>query len=595
MADVTTEEALEEINTEEAENAAEETEPKRRLLSKLYDKKEKRFNIGKFHIKRRTLIILLIILAVILSFMGCSAHAKKKMLDAMKPEDVKVERRTIEQKVTGSSVIEPKDSYSIMTITTGEVTADYINEGDKVQKGDKLYQFDSETPQNSVDSAENAVKRAQQAYNDAQKSLSDLNIRSDITGTVSEVLIKEGDGVANGAKIATVYSDGYMKIRVPFNEADVSDISIGSDALLTVAGTGNELTGKVTAVSSSSVTTSSHSKIRYVTIELPNPGALTNSDKATAQIGDRACSDAGQFEYISEHTICAEAAGKIASVNISVGDSVRNGQAIAVIDSSSAQSSAYTAKLSLDDAKLGLEKAKKGLNDYTITAPISGTVVTKNNKAGDKIDASNAQTPMCIIYDMSSVKFNLNVDEIDIAKIKVGQEVTVTADAISDKTFKGVVEKISLNGTSANGVTNYPVTVAIADFGELLPGMNIDAEIVVEKSDNVLSVPVSSLVRGNIVYVKGDKEREDDNAPEGYRSVEVKTGISDDNYIEILSGLNENDEVRGQEVDLSSDFEKMMMQSMEGAPEGGEEPPEGRPNDGGGGGHPGGGAPNGGQ
>lgn len=595
MADVTTEEALEEINTEEAENAAEETEPKRRLLSKLYDKKEKRFNIGKFHIKRRTLIILLIILAVILSFMGCSAHAKKKMLDAMKPEDVKVERRTIEQKVTGSSVIEPKDSYSIMTITTGEVTADYINEGDKVQKGDKLYQFDSETPQNSVDSAENAVKRAQQAYNDAQKSLSDLNIRSDITGTVSEVLIKEGDGVANGAKIATVYSDGYMKIRVPFNEADVSDISIGSDALLTVAGTGNELTGKVTAVSSSSVTTSNHSKIRYVTIELPNPGALTNSDKATAQIGDRACSDAGQFEYISEHTICAEAAGKIASVNISVGDSVRNGQAIAVIDSSSAQSSAYTAKLSLDDAKLGLEKAKKGLNDYTITAPISGTVVTKNNKAGDKIDASNAQTPMCIIYDMSSVKFNLNVDEIDIAKIKVGQEVTVTADAISDKTFKGVVEKISLNGTSANGVTNYPVTVAIADFGELLPGMNIDAEIVVEKSDNVLSVPVSSLVRGNIVYVKGDKEREDDNAPEGYRSVEVKTGISDDNYIEILSGLNENDEVRGQEVDLSSDFEKMMMQSMEGAPEGGEEPPEGRPNDGGGGGHPGGGAPNGGQ
>lgn len=580
MEEVTTEEVLEEINTPETQ-IQEEAKPKRRLFSNLYDKKEKRFNIGKFHIKRRTLIVLFVILAIILSFMGCSSHTKKKMLEAMKPENVTVERRTIEQKVTGSSVIKPKDSYSIMTITTGEIRADYINEGDKVQKGDKLYQFDPETPQNSVDSAEIAVKRAQQSYNDAQKTLSDLSIHSDITGTVSEVFIKEGDGVANGAKIASVYSDSYMKIRVPFNEADTSDISAGSDAVLTVAGTGNELMGKVTAVSSSSVTTAGHSKIRYVTIELQNPGALTNSDKATAQIGDRACSDAGQFEYVKEHTICAEATGKIASVSIAAGDSVRSGQTVAKIDSSSAQSAAYTAKLGLDDAKLGLEKAKKGLNDYTITAPISGTVVTKNNKAGDKIDSSNAQTPMCIIYDMSSVKFDLNVDEIDVAKIKVGQEVTVTADAVADKTFTGIVEKVSLDGTSANGVTNYPVTVAIADYGELLPGMNIDAEIIVDKAENVLSVPVSSLVRGNIVYVTGDKENDSDNAPEGYRSVEVKTGISDDNYIEIISGLNENDEVRGQEIDLSSDFEKMMMQGMQGGPEEGDGPPEGGPHGGG--------------
>lgn len=585
---------MEELLTkpEEKTEEAEEKKPEaKRSLKKIisYDKKEKRFNIGKFHIKRRTLIILLIIASVILSFMGCSSRAKKKMLEAMKPEDVTVEMRTIEQKVTGSAVIKPKDSYSIMTITTGEVKADYINEGDTVKKGDKLYQFDAKTPQNGVDTAENAVKKAQQAYNDAQKSLSDLNIRSDISGTVSEVLIKQGDGVQAGAKVATVYSDGYMKIRVPFNETDADTISIGENALLTVAGTGNTLTGRVTGVSSSSVTTASHSKVRYVTIELQNPGALTSSDKATAQVGETACSDAGQFEYINEHTICAEASGKIASVNISEGDSVRNGSVIAVIDSSSAQSQAYTAKLSLDDAKLGLEKAKKGLNDYTITAPISGTVVTKNNKAGDKIDSSNATTPMCIIYDMSSVQFDINVDEIDIAKIKTGQEVTVRADAVADKTFKGIVEKVSLNGTAANGVTNYPVTVTIADYGELLPGMNIDAEIVVDKAENVLSIPVSSLVRGNIVYVKGDKENEEDKAPEGYRSVEVNTGISDDNYIEIKSGLGLNDTVRGQEIDRTSDMQKMMMQGMSEGPEEGDGPPQGGPS--GGEGRSGGGAP----
>lgn len=582
MEEFTTEEVLEESVSE-----TEKAEQKRRLLSRLYDKKEKRFNIGKFHIKRKTLIILIIIAAVILTFMGCTSHSKKKMLEAMQPQDVAVERRVIEQKVTGSAVVEPKDSYSIMTITTGEVKADYINEGDKVKKGDKLYQFDSETPLNSLASAENAVKRAEQSYKDAQKSISDLSVRSDISGVVDEVFVKQGDSVSPGSKIASIYSDSSMKIRVPFTESDASAVSAGDEALLTVAGTGDEITGAVTSVSSSSVTTSAHSKIRYVTIELTNPGALTSSDKATAQINGAACSDAGQFEYINEHTICAESSGKIASVSISQGDSVKSGAVMAQIESSAAQSALITAKLGVEDAKLGLEKAKKGLNDYTITAPISGTVVTKNSKAGDKIDASNAQTPMCIIYDMSSVQFDLSVDEIEVSKIKVGQEVSITADAVSGKTFKGVVEKVSLNGTSANGVTNYPVTVVITDYGELLPGMNIDAEIVVEKAENVLCIPVSSLVRGNIVYVKGDKTDENDAAPEGYRSVEVVTGISDDNYIEIKSGINENDMIRGREIDRSSDFEKLMMQSAGGGPDGGDEPPHD------GGGH--GGGPNGGQ
>lgn len=615
-----------------------------------YDKKNKKFFVGRVRIGRTLAIVLLIIIVIICAFVGCTSHAKKKMMQAMVPKDVTVERRTVTKKVTGSSTIEPKDSYSIMTITTGEITADFINEGDTVQKGDKLYQFDSETPQNSVSTAENALKKAQQGYldavktksqtsktndknvksaqiaverakqgySDAQKTLGDLNVKSDISGTVSEVYVKEGDSVQAGGKIASVYNDRYMKIQLPFNENDAQYISVGDGATVTVAGTGNELWGSVSSVSSSSVATNGHNIVKYVTIEVENPGALTTADKGTAQIGDVACNDAVQFEYINEHTISAEASGKIVKLNISKNDAVYNGQSIASLDSTSVSSSANTAKLSLDDAvlalekavlasdeysqdsainnarlalddaRLGLEKAQKGLDDYTITAPIAGTVVTKNNKAGDKIDSSNATTPMCIIYDMSSMQFDINVDEIDVAKVKTGQEVKITADAVADKEFKGVVEKVSVNGVAENGVTNYPVTISITDYGELLPGMNVDAEIVVQKADNVLAVPVSSLNRGNTVYVKGDKEDKNDSAPEGYRTVEVETGLSDDDYIEIKSGLSEGELVRGQEIDMSSDLQKMMEQQMNGAHEqmqGGGSP---------GGGAPGGGAPGGG-
>lgn len=650
---VNDEESFTESNSfSDEENLKEEENPKKIR----YDKQSKKFIIGKLKISRKLIIILLIIIAIIGSFMGCSAYGRKKLEEAMAPKDVTVERRTVSKKVTGSSVIKPKDSYSIMTITTGEVTADFINEGDTVQKGDKLYQFDSETPQNSVDSAENSLKKAQQNYTDAVKAKSqnaktndktiksaqlavekaqrtyndavnNSYIKSDINGTVGEVFVNSGDNIASGSKIATVYSDRYMKVQIPFNETDAENISVGDGATVTISGTGNELWGSVTSVSGATVATEGHNMVRYVTIELENPGALTTTDKATAIVGNVACNDAGQLEYINEHTICAEASGKISNLNISANDAVYNGQTIATLDTGastsdvrnaklslddatlsleraviasdeySQDSQISSAKLSLDDARLALEKAQKGLNDYTITAPISGKVVTKNSKAGDKIDSSNSTTPMCIIYDMSNMQFDIDVDEVDVASVKVGQEVTIKADAIENQTFKGVVEKVSVNGVSTNGVTNYPVTITITEYGNLLPGMNIDAEIIVEQVTNTLAIPVSSLNRGNTVYVKGDKENEEDTAPEGYKTVEVVTGISDDNYIEIKSGLTEGTEVRGEELDLTSDLQKMMQAQMQGGgvPDDGGPNGDSRPGGGGQGGAPHGGGSGGGS
>lgn len=632
-AEKTEKSSMSKVFTENDKTADTLIKEKKRIFG--YDKKNKRFFAGKFGIKRKSVIIILIIIIIIALFGSCSSCAKKKRLAAMAPKDVTVERHTVTKKVTGSSVIEPKDSYSIMTITTGEVTNDYINEGDTVKKGDKLYQFDAKTPQNGVSTAENALKKAQQGYadavktksqtaktndknvrsaqlgvekarqnyNDALKTSSDLSVKSGLGGIVGEVFIKEGDIVGN-SKIATVYNDKYLKIQVPFNENDADNISVGENAVLTIVSEGTEINGTVTAVNSESTAVGGHNVVKYVTIEAENPGALTSADKATAQVGDIVCNDAGQFEYANQYDICAETSGKIASVNISKNDTVYSGQVVVTLESNAANSNLKTAKLSLDDAtlalekavlasdeysqdsaiqsaklqlddaRLALEKANTSLEDYTITAPISGTVVTKNSKAGDKIDSSNATTPMCIIYDMSSVQFDIDVDEIDIASIKVGQEVAVRADAVSGKTFKGIVEKVSVNGVAENGVTNYPVTVAITEYGELLPGMNVDAEIVVDEAEDVLAIPVSSLNRGDTVYIKssGKDKAEDDKAPDGYRTVEVETGLSDDDYIEIKSGLSEGDLIRGQEVDNTGDLEKMMMQRMNGGNAGGEPP-----------------------
>lgn len=123
-------------------------------------------------------------------------------------------------------------------------------------------------------------------------------------------------------------------------------------------------------------------------------------------------------------------------------------------------------------------------------------MIEKNYKAGDTVDATAADY-LAVIYDLSYLKFEMQVDEVNIGKIEVGQQVTITADALEGQTFTGRVSKVNINGTTSGGVTSYPVTVIIDEPGDLMPGMNISADILVEQVENALVVPVGAVARGN--------------------------------------------------------------------------------------------------
>ena len=186
----------------------------------------------------------------------------------------------------------------------------------------------------------------------------------------------------------------------------------------------------------------------------------------------------------------------------------------------------------------------------------------------------------------------LNIDELDIDNVAVGQVVNITSDAKEGQTFTGVVTKVSVVGTTSGGTTTYPVTVRIDDTEGLRPGMNVDAEIVLSSADDVLAIPSLAVNRGNTVLITADSPSAvnalDQEAPEGYVYVSVETGVSDDSYIEITSGLQEGDTVAYlRTASGSSDF---MMGNMPGGDMGGM---GGGPGSGGQGG-PGGGGPGGG-
>ena len=655
--------------SDDDDNSDEEKKPKKKFIG--YDKQNKKFFIGKFKIGKKLLIIILVIAILAGICSGLIIKSKNNSAVKVMYTDSPVERRTITNTITGSSSIEPNDSYKVTTIKSGDITSDTFKEGDVVKKGDKLYQFEDSDAQNSLSTAKNALAKAQQAYVDAvkqkaqtvssnnigtksaqnavTKALNSLNdtknnqyIQSNSAGKVKELSVKEGDHINAGAAVATLYDDSYMKLRIPFNEVDAESIQTGAVATVSVIGSGDTIYGTVKEKSSSAVSTDAHAKVVYVTVEVTNPGALTTNDYGSAEINGVACANTAQFEYVSEGTITSTASGTLENLNIAVGDSVYSGQKVGYVkydnqnstmsnaqlsyndavlalekqvlqnDTFSQDSSIKNAQLALDDAELGIEKAQDAVDDYVVEAPSEGTVVKKNSKAGDTIDSSNATDPLCVIYDLSSVKFSIDVDETEIALVKTGQKATVTADAVEGE-FEGVVTKVPVDGVNENGVTTYTIEIQIENYGDLLPGMNVDAEIVVEEADNVIAVPVNSVNRGNIVFVKDDgtthendvtdiikgnkdksgktddKKKADDkydkpqssgmpvvsvdtpngdksdeisvtkesvptniDVPDGYRAIQVETGINDTDYIEIKSGLTEKDRVRTLDTESSS-------------------------------------------
>ena len=259
---------------------------------------------------------------------------------------------------------------------------------------------------------------------------------------------------------------------------------------------------------------------------------------------------------------------------MSEGDQVSSGQTLIVLTSDDLDDQIQSAQDSLRNAEISYENQTEQLEDYTITAPITGTIVDKNYNAGE---TSESNQVLCTIYDLSYLTMTLSVDELDIANIAVGQSVTIVADAVEDTTYTGVVTKVSVAGTSSGSATTYPVTIRIDETDGLLPGMSVDATIELASAENVLAIPSAALNRGNTVLVTADSPsavngtlvESTTEGGEDYYSVEVTIGVNGDDYIEITSGLQEGDTVAYIPTSSSSDSMFGMMGGMPGGMGGG--------------------------
>ena len=179
-------------------------------------------------------------------------------------------------------------------------------------------------------------------------------------------------------------------------------------------------------------------------------------------------------------------------------DELFKSQSISQEEHENAVLSVANAQAALVGAQVAVENAKIAMEDTRVTAPISGTIITKAVERGQVISSPTKDvgggTVLLKMADLNLVQVRTLVDETDIGKIHSGLRATVTVDAYPNQPFEGEVLKIEPQAETSQNVTMFPVLIRIANRnGQLKPGMNTDVEIHIGQRDSVLAVPNASL------------------------------------------------------------------------------------------------------
>ena len=461
--------------------------------------------------------------------------------DASYVEDVP-QLRDVSNSLSGTGTLNPANTYTVKSLVDGKVLTGDFEEGDVVEEGTVLYTIDSSDASTNLEKASIALQQAQRSYD---KTVDRQYVRAEVAGVVSSLKVAKGDEVTSGQEVAVIRDSSKMMLSLLFPAADAANFSVGQSAQVVLDGTFETLEGTITAVTGTDELSTGNLLTRTVTIAVRNAGGLTTAQAATANINGVSSIASATFAYQAERTLTAPAAGTVSAINVREGDAAAQDAILIELSGDDLTESIQSASETLRSAQISMENLQDTMNNYTITAPISGTVIEKDVKAGDALTSG---TTLCVLYDLSYLEMVINVDELQVSSLSVGQSVQVTADAVPDKTYVGEVTRVSMKGSSSGGTTTYPVTVRIDDIDGLRPGMNANAEIVVANATSALCVPNAAIVQGGYVLVTKDSPSAANAAPEmeapdGYVYVEVKTGVSDDDYTQITSGLKAEDTI----------------------------------------------------
>ena len=438
----------------------------------------------------------------------------------------------VEYRVEDTGTVTYADNYTIVPTVSGTVTECTFQEGDTVTAGQTLYTIDSDALEDQIVQAQLSVDSAQASLSQAQAACADLTVVSHASGSVTAVNVHVGDMISAGTPVAQVVDSLNLKLTVPFSLEDAAALTPGSAAVISFPGMADTLTGTVVRVYDTPVALSGSRTGVNVEFSFRNPGTLASGASAMASVNGVQCMEAGTIAYATEQAIYSAQSGQVLTLSIQEGESVTAGQTILTLKNDSLTNAVTNASLQVRSAQTSLSQLMDQREDYTITAPADGVILSRTSKEGD---LASAGSPMAVLAQPEALCVHASIDEQYIDRVGTGQSVSITftTDTGEQHTYTGSVRRVEDTGVTSGGVTDYTVEIALDNTDGLRDGTNVSVSILTEGKENCLRVPAKA-VDGDTVQVLRNGKAE---------TVTVETGLWGSEYVEILSGITEEDTI----------------------------------------------------
>lgn len=483
--------------------------------------------------KLRKIIIIAVLVLAVLAGAAIYLRARVTREFASRGKDeistAQVTRGEISTSVYSSGRLSD-DDVEKQTIPGGvELTEKRVSPGESVKKGDVIATVNLATVLSTMNAVTDEIAAIDSKLSSASASSATGYISSSVSGRVKKLYAASGDNVAavmyeHGA-LALLSLDGYMAVDIENAAVEAGDgVNAVTSAGVSVAGTVESVLGDV------------------ATVLLPD-SEIGYGEEAEIFSAD-GVSLGTSAAYIHDELKIMGYTGTVAYVSTSENAAVYSGSTLMTLSdtSTSGYASLLSSRAELEDE---LEELIRIYNEGALCASMDGTVLVINAQTADEIkesgeDDSSEERYVSISPD-KTMSLSVSVDESEILSVSVGQRASVSVDAIENESFTGEVTAIDRVGTSSSGVTVYTAEVSIPKVDGMLSGMSASATISIEGVENALLIPTDALSKTRdsyYVYTAADME-----TGELGGMAEVTIGISNSNYTEILSGLDEGDTV----------------------------------------------------
>lgn len=471
------------------------------------------------------------------------------------------ERGTIIASITGSGQVSASDQVELSAKASGELLSLNVKVGQEVGAGSVIAQIDSGDAYYDLETAKlnydklvttdpDTLKDNENAVTDAKDDLEDVYINartslSSLSSGMSDVL-EDLEPLFN-------CNTGFLSSCLNYSESNTHKEYLNkagsswyeADDILYEFG---KIYKTISITSTKEEIDVAVSKAYDATVAVAEAAKYTKD--AIVYFRDHAATDSEKAEAVEAYTTVT---GPLLSANSLVSEvtSTRNSITTAkrALDKANTDLSDLREgpdTLDLRSSQLTLSQKQAALSDYSVRAPFAGIIASVSAKRGDSVNSGTAIATLITEKKIAEISLN----EIDVARVAVGQKATLTFDAFEDLTITGEIAEVDLVGTVSQGVVNYKVKVAFdTDDDKVRPGMTANASIITDMKQNIVMVPASAVkMQGGISYVEvvdGDNSQNLTNQSAGVvlatlpRRVEVTTGFTNDESIEIISGLEE--------------------------------------------------------